>query len=249
MGEASRVLKDVADASQTRIWILLDEWSSIPEVLQPFLADFVRRAILPIQAITVQIAAIEFRSKFRVDFGDYRVGFELGSDISADINLDDYFVYDINASTAVEFFKDLLFKHLQAFSGESGLKEQNSDEVINSIFSQDRVFAELVRAAEGVPRDFINILQVAAMRSDQNKISMSEIRAAAKDWFERDKQRNLDTNPRARALLDWVRDSVIEGRRARAFLVNLSSSDDAIEFLFDERMLHIARRSYLFHPG
>lgn len=244
MGEASRILKDVADASQTRIWILLDEWSSIPELLQPFLADFVRRAILPIQAITVQIAAIEFRSKFRVDFGDYRVGLELGSDISADVNLDDYFVYDVNASTAVEFFKDLLFKHLQAFAGENGLREKSGDEVINAIFSQDRVFAELVRAAEGVARDFINILQVAAMRSDQNKISMNEIRAAAKDWFERDKQRNLDTNPRARALLDWVRDSVIEGRRARAFLVNLSASDDAIEFLFDERMLHIARRSY-----
>ena len=82
------------------------------------------------------------------------------------------------------------------------------------------------------------------MRADQNRISMNEVRAAAKDWFERDKQRNLDSNPRARALLDWVRDSVIEGRKARAFLWGINANDDSIEFLFDERMLHIAKRSY-----
>jgi hypothetical protein len=244
MGEANRILNDLAEASGTRIWLLLDEWSSLPEVLQPFLADFVRRAILPVQAITVQIAAIEFRSKFRIDFNDMRVGLELGSDITADINLDDYFVYDVNAKTATEFFKDLLFKHLKAFAGHKGLLEKSGDEVISAVFSQDRVFSELVRASERVARDFINILQLAAMRADQSKLSMNEIRSASKDWYERDKQRNLDTMPRARALLDWIRDSVIEGRKARAFLLGMNANDDGIEFLFDERLLHIAKRSY-----
>lgn len=244
MGEANRALKDVADASGHRIWILLDEWSSLPETLQPFLADFIRRAILPVQAISVQIAAIEYRSAFRVDFEGYRVGMELGSDISADINLDDYFVYDVNATASVDFFKNLLYKHLRAFAGKRSLLETSADDVLNSVFSQDRVFNELVRAAEGVPRDFINILQLAAMRADQGKISMNAIRSAAKDWFDRDKQRNLDTNPRVRALLDWIRDSVIEGRKARAFLLKIDTTDEAIEYLFDERMLHIAKRSY-----
>lgn len=244
IGEANKALNEIATASGKRIWLLLDEWSSLPEVLQPFLADFIRRAILPVQPITVQIAAIEFRSSFRVDFEDARVGIELGSDISADINLDDYFVYDVNAKTATEFFKDLLYKHLIAFAGSRGLAETDGDKVISAVFSQDRVFSELVRASEGVARDFINILQLAAMRSDDTKISMNEIRAAAKDWFERDKQRNLDTNPRAQALLDWIRDAVIEGRRARAFLLEVNHSNSEIEFLFDERLLHIARRSY-----
>lgn len=244
MGDANKAIGEIAAASGRRIWLLLDEWSSLPEILQPFLADFIRRAILPLQQVTVQIAAIEFRSTFRVDFADTRVGFELGSDISADVNLDDYFVYDGNAKTATDFFKDLLFKHLTAFAGKRGLIESNGDKVIGEIFSQERVFSELVRASEGVARDFINILQLATMRSDESKISMNEIRSAAKDWFERDKQRNLDTNRRARALLDWIRDSVIEGRRARAFLLGISSTDSEIEFLFDERLLHIARRSY-----
>ena len=244
MGQTNRVLSDLSLSSQRRIWLLLDEWSSLPEVLQPFLADFIRRAILPIQQITVQIAAIEFRSNFRIDVEDMRIGLELGSDISADINLDDYFVYDVNAETAKDFFKDLLFKHLKAFAGEDGLTEKSGEQVINAIFSQDRVFFELVRASEGVARDFINILQLAAMRSDQSKVTMSEIRSASKDWFERDKQRNLDTRPRARALLEWIRDSVIENRRARAFLLGINDNSSEIEFLFDERLLHIARRSY-----
>lgn len=244
MGDTNKTLSELAAAAGKRIWILLDEWSSLPQILQPFLADFIRRAILPVQQITVQIAAIEFRSTFRVDFADTRVGLEIGSDISADINLDDYFVYDSSASTATEFFKNLLYKHLSAFAGARGLVETDGDKVLSAIFSQERVFSELVRASEGVARDFINILQLAAMRSDDSKISMNEIRSAAKDWFERDKQRNLDTNLRARALLDWIRDTVIEGRKARAFLLEVTSSDPGIEFLFDERLLHIARRSY-----
>lgn len=244
MGEAASALAAIASRARGRVWILLDEWSSLPEDLQPYLADFVRRAILPIQNISVVIAAIEFRSVFRIDQEEDRVGLELGSDISADINLDDYFVYDVNAQTAVEFFKNLLYQHLLAFSGHAGLKEANASQVINSIFSQDRVFAELVRASEGVARDFINILQLAAMRSDQTKLSMNEIRSASKDWFERDKQRNLDTNKHAQALLDWIRDEVIDGKKARAFLLRTDVNDTTIEFLFDERMLHIARRSY-----
>lgn len=244
MGDAFRAFENVARQSRSRIWLLLDEWSSLPVELQPYLADFLRRAVLPVQNLTVQIAAIEFRTQFRLDFERDRVGLELGSDITADINLDDYFVYDVSADASLEFFRSLLFKHLEAFSGARQLKERNENAVINSVFSQDRVFAELVRASEGVPRDFINILQLAAMRSDQSKISMNEVRVAAKDWYERDKQRNLDTNERADRLLQWIRDKVIEGKRARAFLLRLSRSDSSIEFLFDERLLHIAKRSY-----
>jgi hypothetical protein len=40
-----------------RIWLLLDEWSSIPQELQPFLADLLRRCVFPVSNCTVQIAA------------------------------------------------------------------------------------------------------------------------------------------------------------------------------------------------
>lgn len=244
MGEAYARLNETSSLLPGRLWLLLDEWSSLPEDLQPFLADFIRRAIIPVQNISIYIAAIEYRSKFRIDSPNERIGLELGSDISADINLDDYFVYDVSPDVSLQFFSELLHKHLTAFAGAAGLEEDSPKAVIASVFSQDRVFSELVRASEGVARDFINILQLAAMRSDDTKITMSEVRTAAKDWFERDKQRNLDSRPHAQELLQWVRDEVIGAKRARAFLVNATVSHPLIDFLFDERILHIARRSY-----
>jgi hypothetical protein len=244
MGDAFKNLDRIARMLPGRLWLMLDEWSSLPEVLQPYLADFIRRAFLPIQNASVCIAAIEYRSKFRDDAGDDRIGLEIGSDISADINLDDYFIYDFGPEAAVQFFGELLYKHLVAFAGAAGLAESNPEEVIANVFSQSRVFAELVRASEGVARDFINILQLAAMRSDKTKITMNEVHSAAKDWFERDKQRNIDTRNNAQELLQWIRDEVIRGKKARAFLLNASVSHPLIEFLFDERVIHIAKRSY-----
>ncbi len=107
IGSIFGALSSIAKSTDRRIWILLDEWSTVPEVLQPFLADVIRRAFLPIQNVTVQIAAIEHRSNFRIDEGENRIGFELGSDISSDVNLDDFFVYDLNPQPAVAFFQRL----------------------------------------------------------------------------------------------------------------------------------------------
>ena len=70
-----------------RIWILIDEWSTIPIDLQPYLADLLRRTFFTAENVSVKIAAIEHRSSFKFDRpdGSY-VGFELGADISPAIN-------------------------------------------------------------------------------------------------------------------------------------------------------------------
>jgi hypothetical protein len=86
-------LIDVLNIKQ--LWILIDEWSEVPRDLQPFLADLIRRVLLPIDRVTIKIAAIEHRSIFvnRLAMGDY-IGLELGADISADLNLDDFLVFE-----------------------------------------------------------------------------------------------------------------------------------------------------------
>ena len=100
----------------SRVWLLLDEWSETPLDLQPYLADLVRRIILPQNAITIKIAAIEHRSQFalRKGRGEY-IGVELGADVAADLNLDDFLVFESNQIKSVEFFKLLLFKHFKAY--------------------------------------------------------------------------------------------------------------------------------------
>jgi hypothetical protein len=71
-----------------RFWLLLDEWSETPREVQPYLADLIRKTVLPIQGIITKIAAIEQRSEFiRVRAKGGYIGLELGADIAADLNL------------------------------------------------------------------------------------------------------------------------------------------------------------------
>jgi hypothetical protein len=87
IGEVNRALAELSRRVNKRIWVLIDEWSTLPEVLQPYLADFVKRTLFPIRNYSVQIAAIEQRSNFREGHGPEIMGIELGSDAFADINL------------------------------------------------------------------------------------------------------------------------------------------------------------------
>lgn len=98
----SRTIRALADfVKPRRLWILIDEWTTIPPEIQPYLADLLRRAMFSIPNITVKISAIEHRSEFKVDRPDEGyVGFELGADISAAINLDDYLVIDNDENRA-----------------------------------------------------------------------------------------------------------------------------------------------------
>jgi len=250
-GNVGKALGELAKAlSPVRLLIVLDEWSTIPLELQPYLADLIRRAVFPLAGITVKIAAIEQRSNFKIgSHGDY-TGIEIGADASADVDLDDYMVFDNNADRALEFFQELLFKH---YASEAGAKPefQDSDGLIQAAFTQRNAFEDFVRAAEGVPRDAFNVLSIAAQRSLKDKISIPTIRVAARTWFQRDKEGALRSNSEAEELLHWVIDEVIAHRRARAFLLRSNTRNQLIDALFDARLLHVIKRSISGHdePG
>lgn len=236
-----------------RGWILLDEWSSIPVDLQPYLADLFRRTVLPNQNFTVKIAAIEQRSSFRIltEHGDY-IGIELGADVAADLNLDDYMAFDNDAEQAKRFFQELLFRHYKEIDdADAGAGPQTSDELIQTAFTQITAFDEYVRAAEGVPRDAINIINLASQRSFGRKISTGDIRNAAYNWYERDKQTAIKSNKKVLAFLHWTVDKVIAHRRSRAFMIRSDQEYDLINQLYDARIIHvlIRNRSALTEPG
>jgi hypothetical protein len=230
-----------------RLWILLDEWSSIPIDLQPLLADLLKRCLLPVRRLTVKIAAIEQRSEFSVPRdGDY-LGLEIGADVAADLDLDDFLVFGNDAERAKEFFGELLFRHVAAICQEQGITTgvpSSAHEFIQQGFTQQPTFAELVRAAEGVPRDAINVANLSAMRADDQVVSLPVVRGAARTWYLRDKESAAGANPEARALLHWIIDKVIGARQARAFL--LRQGDDLkhplIRTLYDARVLHVVKK-------
>jgi len=235
----ARIIKLIAP---NEIWIVLDEWAEIPLELQPFLGDLIRRTLFPTYGITVKIGAIEHRSKFRISksTAEY-IGLEIGADVTS-LNLDEYMVFDNNEYLSLDFFKNLIFKHLQPLLPDT-IKFNYSDDFVNLTFTQTAAFEEFVRASEGVPRDAINILVQAAMKAGSNKISMNQIRSASRVWYNRDKEKAVSANPKALNLLRWIIDEVIGNRNARAFLLRTDIDSPLIEYLYDARVIHIIKQS------
>ncbi|MCS2922105.1 DUF3486 family protein [Bacteroides fragilis] len=197
---------------------MLDEWAEIPIDLQPFLGDLLRRCLFPIYGITIKIGAIEHRSNFKIQKGisEY-VGIETGADMTS-INLDEFMVFDNNEYLSIDFFKNLLFKHINSLLPEN-IRYKYSDELINATFTQTNAFEEFVRASEGVPRDAINILIQAATKASSANISIKNVRDAARIWYNRDKEKSVSSSPEAIRLLRWIIDEVIGRRNARAFFI------------------------------
>lgn len=235
----------VRSLPQAQLWVVLDEWSEIPLDLQPYLADLLRRTILPVHGVTVKIAAIEQRCHFRIpDPAVGHIGIEIGADAAASISLDEFLVFDNNPDLAKRFFRELLFKHVRAFVATTNeLTVSNSpSDFINDLFTQRPAFEEFVRSAEGVPRDAINIIGIAAQKALDNAISVPDIRTAARTWYTRAKQQAVSTKTEAQHLLNWIIDEVIQHRQARAFLLGTEVKDDLIDFLYDARVLHVIRQ-------
>jgi len=245
-GSVGNILGNLVERLKPKkIWVLLDEWSSIPLELQPYLADLIRRTMLSIRGITVKVAAIEQRSRFQLPLeqGGY-VGIELGADVAADINLDDFMVFENDANRANLFFQELIYKHYQPTDDlDSSVGPHSPEALIHQAFTQHNVFDEFVRSAEGVPRDAINIAIQAAQKSIDRPISMNDVRTAARNWYQRDKGAAVKSYPKANDLLHWITVEVIGQRKARAFLLKKDVKHDLIDYLFDARVLHVLKRN------
>src|ERR1043165_572422 len=252
------LLQEVLKHAGARLHILIDEWSSIPMDVQPYLAEFAKRTFLPNPDVVVKIASLEYRS----NFGERRspsgmLGFELGSDISTSLDIDEYYVYDRNPDLVTEIFGHILFKHLKselpARHLETNYEIYAGAGVAAKFFSNEYVFKELVRASEGVVRDLINIFissYFAAQRRGKKYIDKPTIIEAARQWFEQDKAKNLDAG--LRAVLKKMIKEVVAEQRARSFFLPLElERHQTIQRLFDERVLHLTKRgaTYQYTPG
>ena len=247
--DVAKALRELADSLVAkRVWLILDEWSSVPADLQPYLGAFLVRCVLPLRAFTVKIAAIEQQTRFRATRPDGSIiGLELGADVAANVDLDEFMVFEQNQLRARGFFRGLLFKHLTAGAepADSVPGLTTEQDLIRLGFTDIRAFDELVRAAEGVPRDAINIAAKAALRASDRRISVPDVRAAARTWFQADKEAALRSRDDALRLLNWIIDKVIKEKRARGFLVNQKASPAPLLMaLFDARVLHLVRRGY-----
>ncbi|EMF0923738.1 MULTISPECIES: ORC-CDC6 family AAA ATPase [Enterobacteriaceae] len=243
-GEITKLLSNIVSKLPGKeLWILIDEWSEVPMDLQPYLAELLRRILYPISGITVKIAAIAHRCNFLINDQDtgVRVGIELGSDASSVINLDEYMVFDNDRDAAKIFFKNLLHKHAQAIDKNS-ICDVEASLFINDVFTQPSAFDEYVRAVEGVPRDAINIISLAAQSALENKISIVHVRKSAQKWFQVNKHTALNSKPEAVVLLDKIINEVIGHRKTRGFLISNENHNPLIDYLYDMRVIHVLKQ-------
>lgn len=240
-------LRSALRYANVTVYIMIDEWSALPQDLQPYLAEFLRRSILAIPEAVLKIAALEYRSYFWS--AARNVGFELGADIAATLHLDDYYVYDKNPESVIDSFSDMLRKHLSIGLPDDylpGLRIRSGSDLQSRMFTERSVFKELVRASEGVVRDLINIFTKAffdAARRNRDSIDKAAVISAARDWFEQDKSKYL--NVELNLCLQRIVNDVIGTRKARSFLVPRDLQQDRVlQGLFDARVIHIVQRGY-----
>jgi hypothetical protein len=240
---AAAIANMVSVLGTGRVWLLIDEWSEVPVDLQPFLADMFRRCVLPVNEITVKIAAIEHRSNFTIlrDKGEY-VGLELGADVSADLNLDDFLVFNNSQDKSVDFVANLIFRHYSSSSVDHP-NFRDPWQFVGALFTQKPVFEEFVRAVEGVPRDALNLIAKVVTKAYGQQIAMTHVRTGARDWYNQDKAAVIKDNPQLADLLQHIVSEVIGTRRARAFLLSSKTRFSGVDKLFDSRLLHILKKN------
>jgi hypothetical protein len=243
-------LKECLDVAAVELFILLDEWSSLPADLQPYLAEFLKRGVLPVQRATIKIAALEHRSRFTEFVAGNPIGFEVGADVATAPDLDDYYVFDRNPDQLTTVYADMLLKHLEVDLPDGYMAQHysisNGDRLASRMFTERATFVELARAAEGVVRDLINIFTQAyfhAQRRGRETIDRQAVVEGARQWFEQDKQTHLDDD--MQLVLRRIVDDVIGTRRARSFLLPRElQRHPMIQRLFDARVLHQMQRGY-----
>lgn len=252
-GALGRILRQIFEKHESkRCWIILDEWSAVPLDLQPYLGQMLRSLFFAIPTVTVRIGAIPHRTEWRIsgERGDY-VGIEIGSEFFPLLDLDEFVVFPARSreeqtSRSVAFFKKLLFRHLtQALANENLEPLQSVEQMMKLLFTQQTSLQEAIRAAEGVPRDALNIISRASLRSNGSRVSTVHVRAAAVQLYQTTKEAQLNSVIPARKLLEVILKDVLGTRKARAFLLLPEhSSNSLIQQLIDDRILHVIKRGY-----
>jgi hypothetical protein len=232
------------------LYILIDEWTAIPPDVQPYIAEFLKRAFFPSNRITIKIASLEYRSRFTISVEKGNpIGFELGGDLSANLDLDDYYVYDRNPERVVSMFLELLYKHVRTELPDGYLETIGASDAAgfrSRFFTEPATFVELVRAGEGVVRDFLGIFASAYFRAERSgrvRIDLNSVEESARDWYETDKSTVL--GDAQRTALNRIMTDVIGNRQAKMFmLAREHAGHPMIQGLFDLRLIHLISRGY-----
>lgn len=230
------------------LYIVLDEWVSINEDVQPFFAEKINRVFFGSARICFKIASIDHRQKMSETVKGRNIGFERGAEITAVIDLDDFLVYEQDEAHIANVFSEVLFNHL--FVNSTNATKEEKAKLILEIFTEKETFYELVRAGEGVVRDFLQVFYYSYLNyflpdREKLRIGIDDIRRAARDYYEKEKMAAVKGNTNLYNFLMEIVTTVIREKKSRHFMVSQQYSNSSIlQELFDVRVIHRFQRGW-----
>ncbi len=228
-----------------QITLLLDEFSEVSFESQPYLAALLKRVIISAE-VTVKIAAIPHRTNLQLRSTNI-IGLEEGADIFG-FHLDNRYIYEINKFPTKSFFNKLLINHLNTINPELfPVSEHN----ILGIFLAPQAMNEILIATAGIPRDFLNIFISSYDNFTinhtpaQKRISVRNVRAACRTWYNTDKKDQVEKNFVAHKLLSLILSDIVVLKKSSHFLVPQKYTEiKAFQDLLDLRVLHLRKENY-----
>ena len=250
----SKLLSEILGSLGCNLLVLIDEWSSIPMGIQPYVSEFLKRAFLPCRNLTIKIAAIEFRSNFSLQDTINNIGVELGADISTAPTMDSFYHSREEIKKIERDFSEMLYKHISSELPFDYIRKRyhvSDGEGLMYAMFEEKSFGTLCQASEGVVRDLINIFIMAFSRlqkyssyEQRTKINHTILYEASKNWFERDKLQGLSDSLKDRYLR--IVQHAITKNKSKYFLVPVESKDkELLDKLVDLRVLHQSSDSFM----
>jgi hypothetical protein len=251
-GAIRAALENFLDANDlTRLLICIDEWSAVPVAAQPYLAEYLKRTLLPSPRIALKIAVLPFLAKLSKVEDGQPIGFDRGGDIYAGLDLDNELVYSRHPIRAAKLMSGLLHAHLRHFARlrqrDDSLELFDSSEHAATTLFSDSAFRRLLVACQGNPRDFLVLFRntyLQALDSSAAQIVATAVESGAKSYGI-EKLENLQEDLPSRALFDGIISEILQKQRKVAFLVGTRhTADSRLQFLIHQRVLHVWDESY-----
>jgi hypothetical protein len=233
-----------------RLIILIDEWSAIDPTastaIQPEFGELLKRTFGGTPHISVKIASAQLQTRLnnRQSGRQFR-GLELNADIFEAIDLDK----TLRKWGKDSFYDALLFKRLVFCEPDLKMLDPNGDGVplpafLESIFQTKYGFEQVLKAAEGIPRDVLAIFNGLSRLKNFSVEPLWEVRELLPYIRERGVEKLRDAVPyqsEADQVLTNCIKRLVKRTDSRIFFVSINSFPSiqgAIEELIEKRLIH-----------
>lgn len=246
--EAVEEFLDVNDLE--RLYLMIDEWSFVPNPVQPLLADLLKRAFMPSSKISLKIAALPFQTSFALSDGKDTIGFERNGDIYQAIDLDADLVYQRNPERSARVLAAVLHRHLdlalRKLVNDSFALPEDPIEFREQLFTEE-AHVRLLKFSHGNPRDYLTMFKKAYLdwrEGESLKINVDNVSRAARD-FGAEKLESIKENAIGYALFQHILQDILHGKHQGVFMVREKvSGSTSLQYLVHSRVLHVYDRSY-----